>query len=1520
TWIAPSGRLTTSLGGGNLTIRRRVVNEGLMALGYVAGDTSTSAGVIRLGQGGVLENRSTLRLRSGYYALSVIAAGEGDAGKMVNTGVVENAEGSGSVSVAVLLENRGVVRALASVLNLQNVLFLDGGRVGAGSGSVRIPNDGVAEVAEGATALVESGALFEIGDASVSVMRLRGSGTLRVEGELRLYHGSVQEGSGVTWIAPSGRLTTSLGGGNLTIRRRVVNEGEFIARHGALIVGQEGSIENRGSLQFVSDERWRASIIPAAGAGRRTLINKGTILKSDGATTVSITVELRNEGKLHVSKGTLELANYYQTQTGTLEIGIGGTTASQFGQVNITGAAWLNGKLAAVLLNDFAPAVGASFQVLMVNIKTGDFRSSDLPGDMVPEWVNRTLRLTVAGGFFVSSAQPAEIRNYGSVQMNIRGSGFQQGAAVLLKKGDTVLEAGTVAVESIRSMRADFTLQDIPTGEYELVVRSPDNQQAKLATTIRVYDDRVLSVLEVEPAEVVQRPTLGIVNVHVRGTQFSSDAQVYLQRVSEAGERILPLSAQWQSETELQAAFDLSPTRAKIGTYELVVQRGANLAKYPFFVFPYMAIMSDAYVRPSVLVVGRVTRHTITLTNWGNAAGVGVYTLALPSGFELVNVYPAPGGEWGVTSDGTIVVAQPVQPGETVSIGVDVRLRWDNVIPPDQQPQPGKYRLGDRVLFKGMLVASPVQELWTTVRTRGGNNWEDIVAEAMIAHGAVTGVYMDEFMGMKVRGGHEFILHLGQQFPAIASALEQNLQMEMYAYAAAALGMNLFAGRTRATTRGEITPKQFSTELWDTLMLTAQYTAQDFVSGKVGALAVAQLEGAIEGLTFGLVQVNLTEMYAQNLGYSSLSEMQQYLGMESWQVAAMKLVGGGIGPSPLKLPVGGLINKIAQPVSTFLFSKLDGRRFFGDYVFSFGKGAGNEPTRFGIDKLVLVTTKTSIAEAVAAGLSLGRANFFHIGYMLPNPARGIAGGWHIGIGSVPKVVFTENGIKYLAAGPHFYLNRFFHPNIGEVRYDWLINSMLVSRGDLADQLSRLDREFLAHYLAEDREGMLGDFLDNWGVRLVAAWDPNSIEMSPSSAYIPRQQRLHFTVHFENLPQANFPAEDVTIRLVLDEDLDIDSVIFDDASHPQLLATAIDRETRTLSWRFAGINLPPNQNPPEGEGWVKFSANVRSDVASGAEVVAKAEIRFDENPPIVTNEVKVIVDAQPPTSRMAELPAEQSRGTFEVQWQAQDDVSGVAQSEVWYNEERADGRQGRVADSRMVKIEERTYVPLAIKSAGQELKARVRAKFGYTYRFFAVSKDAVDNLEAFPNQPQAVVHFGRAPQIPQGLRLVAVPVQSEDADPKTVFHFVENKWATWNPAANDGRGGYLMYPNEAVKFSQPERVPGKAFWAQFSNPITPRVFGYVPDDTTPFSVALQPGWNLVGNPWLVDILWNPAAIQVRAGDQTKPLSEAEGIVEPYAWRWDGNAYRLVYSAGTPLPNVDESLPAWEGAWVFAYQPC
>jgi len=455
------------------------------------------------------------------------------------------------------------------------------------------------------------------------------------------------------------------------------------------------------------------------------------------------------------------------------------------------------------------------------------------------------------------------------------------------------------------------------------------------------------------------------------------------------------------------------------------------------------------------------------------------------------------------------------------------------------------------------------------------------------------------------------------------------------------------------------------------------------------------------------------------------------------------------------------------------------------------------------------------------------------------------------------------------------------------------------------------------------------------LRVTRAWDPNAKSGSPGvDGFIADGQTIDYTVYFENLPTATASAEEVLIEDVLDESLDDSTLEFTAFGfgnrHVTLPAPAsrlsqgvdlgnnlvvrvessYDPSTRKLRVVFKGIDtrsgehhengfLPPNNNEPEGEGYVSFRIRPKAEVASGTRIVNKATITFDphlgSNPAMKTNEHVLTLDKQAPQVRMAEMPGVQNKPTFSVGWEGTDDASGVTQAEVWYS---ANGGALQLWQA---------FTP--DDGRQQTGSASFKGKFGYTYRFYAVGEDKVGNRMAMPAEPQATTTAGVAPELPAGLRLIALPVVSEEPNAQRVLGFEADKLAVYEPAS-----GYVRYPSVALQV-------GRGYWVQLPTAQRPTIRGDVPDESQPFTIPLQQGWNLIGNPWLESLSWNLSALQVSLGGQTKSLAEAQvaGWLEDYAWTWDGSKYVLVYD-NSIVPGVLSQLGAWQGCWVYAHQAC
>jgi hypothetical protein len=190
------------------------------------------------------------------------------------------------------------------------------------------------------------------------------------------------------------------------------------------------------------------------------------------------------------------------------------------------------------------------------------------------------------------------------------------------------------------------------------------------------------------------------------------------------------------------------------------------------------------------------------------------------------------------------------------------------------------------------------------------------------------------------------------------------------------------------------------------------------------------------------------------------------------------------------------------------------------------------------------------------------------------------------------------------------------------------------------------------------------------VTVVRPIDPND-KIGPVGAVSPRDT-LYYIVNFENLATATAPVQELVVVDYVNPNLDWTTFQFSDIAYGGRLLSVPEGTTGfsrrdfpassiitgttdgpmavdvtaflnphigRIEWRFraidTGTGLPP-EDPlagfllPEdgtgrGQGYVSFSIQPRSDVASGTRITNTASIVFDTNEPIETNEVWNIVD-------------------------------------------------------------------------------------------------------------------------------------------------------------------------------------------------------------------------------------------------------------------------------------------------------
>jgi len=138
-------------------------------------------------------------------------------------------------------------------------------------------------------------------------------------------------------------------------------------------------------------------------------------------------------------------------------------------------------------------------------------------------------------------------------------------------------------------------------------------------------------------------------------------------------------------------------------------------------------------------------------------------------------------------------------------------------------------------------------------------------------------------------------------------------------------------------------------------------------------------------------------------------------------------------------------------------------------------------------------------------------------------------------------------------------------------------------------------------------------------------DPNDKKGYPTgistSHYIHPNQSLEYVIRFQNT--GTDTAFTVVIRDTLDTDLSIFSVIQGVSSHNNEFRMY---GSRVLEWKFENILLPDSStNEPASHGFVTFMVDQVSDLPNGTIINNKADIYFDFNAPVITNQTFHIVN-------------------------------------------------------------------------------------------------------------------------------------------------------------------------------------------------------------------------------------------------------------------------------------------------------
>ena len=251
-------------------------------------------------------------------------------------------------------------------------------------------------------------------------------------------------------------------------------------------------------------------------------------------------------------------------------------------------------------------------------------------------------------------------------------------------------------------------------------------------------------------------------------------------------------------------------------------------------------------------------------------------------------------------------------------------------------------------------------------------------------------------------------------------------------------------------------------------------------------------------------------------------------------------------------------------------------------------------------------------------------------------------------------------------------------------------------------------------------------------KLVVACDPNE-KIGPSgygeSNFISKAGNMNYTILFENKKEATAPAYRIQVVDTLSEAFDPETVKFESTSHSgPNYNWKTERNGNILKWDIEGIELPPNVTPPEGEGFVSFSVNLKKGLLSGTEIANRATIIFDMNPPIATNTWINVLDTIAPKTIMNPIKYANGDSVINISCSSTDDVNGSGSGQFNY----------------FVSVNNAPF-GLIGESFENTIQYQVSKTDKNSYRFYALATDNVGNAEL---------------KVPGIVELKSIPVSSQ----------------------------------------------------------------------------------------------------------------------------------------------------------------
>ena len=280
----------------------------------------------------------------------------------------------------------------------------------------------------------------------------------------------------------------------------------------------------------------------------------------------------------------------------------------------------------------------------------------------------------------------------------------------------------------------------------------------------------------------------------------------------------------------------------------------------------------------------------------------------------------------------------------------------------------------------------------------------------------------------------------------------------------------------------------------------------------------------------------------------------------------------------------------------------------------------------------------------------------------------------------------------------------------------------------------------------------------------------------------------------------------------------------------------------------------------------------------------------------TNQVRYTIDSESPISQVDGLAPVQLSTNFPVSWTSSDEASGS-------------GLRG------ITLLVSEHGAPFNVVGTFNRSTVQFQGEAGKTYGFVTIGVDQVGHPESMPETSDVTVTVGQRLSMEPGWRLVGVPVITNKT-PREELVRAGTRWSTWDSAAqsyqkNASADGHWL--------ANAQELPGSGLWANFEAGTEFYITGDSPLADRAFSIDLLPGWNLIANPFALPVPWTLEEIRVRSAASEVTLADAQenGLMEDFAWGWNGKAYSLVYDSILSTGQA-AVLEPFKGYWVQAHE--